>query len=99
MNKSIFRHKLYRNFAALAVFCIAVSSCNEYKEDGTETRTVSHRLSLNMPLNIKDATLTEGTAEPFSYTQLRAHETPEHLVCRLLLEKKKLRQVAQREND
>lgn len=62
MNKSIFRNKLYRNFAALAVFCIAVSSCNEYKEDGTETRTVSHRLSLNMPLNIKDATLTEGTA-------------------------------------
>ena len=62
MNKSIFRHKLYRTFAALAVFCIAVSSCNEYKEDGTETRTVSHRLSLNMPLNIKDATLTEGTA-------------------------------------
>eukprot|EP00658_Telonema_sp_P-2_P077711 TRINITY_DN7090_c0_g1_i3.p1 TRINITY_DN7090_c0_g1~~TRINITY_DN7090_c0_g1_i3.p1 ORF type:complete len:106 (+),score=24.94 TRINITY_DN7090_c0_g1_i3:58-375(+) len=28
-----------------------------------------------------------GTA--VSYTHLRAHETPEHLVCRLLLEKKK----------
>ncbi len=27
---------------------------------------------------------------PGSYTQLRAHETPEHLVCRLLLEKKKI---------
>src|SRR5678815_2573406 len=30
--------------------------------------------------------------EPYpavSYTHLRAHETPEHLVCRLLLEKKK----------
>src|SRR5678815_6051356 len=26
---------------------------------------------------------------PVSYTHLRAHETPEHLVCRLLLEKKK----------
>src|SRR5674536_102315 len=26
---------------------------------------------------------------PMSYTHLRAHETPEHLVCRLLLEKKK----------
>src|SRR5678815_3263080 len=26
-----------------------------------------------------------------SYTHLRAHETPEHLVCRLLLEKKKIR--------
>eukprot|EP00658_Telonema_sp_P-2_P069359 TRINITY_DN58538_c0_g1_i1.p1 TRINITY_DN58538_c0_g1~~TRINITY_DN58538_c0_g1_i1.p1 ORF type:complete len:132 (-),score=39.02 TRINITY_DN58538_c0_g1_i1:82-477(-) len=29
---------------------------------------------------------TTGTV---SYTHLRAHETPEHLVCRLLLEKKK----------
>src|SRR5678815_5863513 len=27
-------------------------------------------------------------AQPVSYTHLRAHETPEHLVCRLLLEKK-----------
>src|SRR5678816_3272894 len=27
--------------------------------------------------------------EAVSYTHLRAHETPEHLVCRLLLEKKK----------
>eukprot|EP00658_Telonema_sp_P-2_P007578 TRINITY_DN12833_c0_g1_i2.p1 TRINITY_DN12833_c0_g1~~TRINITY_DN12833_c0_g1_i2.p1 ORF type:complete len:116 (+),score=24.58 TRINITY_DN12833_c0_g1_i2:285-632(+) len=32
-----------------------------------------------------------GTADDgaVSYTHLRAHETPEHLVCRLLLEKKK----------
>eukprot|EP00658_Telonema_sp_P-2_P066509 TRINITY_DN55518_c0_g1_i1.p1 TRINITY_DN55518_c0_g1~~TRINITY_DN55518_c0_g1_i1.p1 ORF type:complete len:482 (+),score=64.56 TRINITY_DN55518_c0_g1_i1:108-1553(+) len=28
--------------------------------------------------------------DPVSYTHLRAHETPEHLVCRLLLEKKKI---------
>ena len=28
---------------------------------------------------------------PVSYTHLRAHETPEHLVCRLLLEKKKIK--------
>src|SRR5674536_396585 len=27
-------------------------------------------------------------SEAVSYTHLRAHETPEHLVCRLLLEKK-----------
>src|SRR5678815_680698 len=26
-----------------------------------------------------------GTENPVSYTHLRAHETPEHLVCRLLL--------------
>src|SRR5678815_1856198 len=30
-----------------------------------------------------------GSLTPVSYTHLRAHETPEHLVCRLLLEKKK----------
>src|SRR5678815_3075306 len=29
-----------------------------------------------------------GPRNPVSYTHLRAHETPEHLVCRLLLEKK-----------
>ena len=31
----------------------------------------------------------ENTLHAVSYTHLRAHETPEHLVCRLLLEKKK----------
>eukprot|EP00658_Telonema_sp_P-2_P015812 TRINITY_DN16102_c0_g1_i2.p1 TRINITY_DN16102_c0_g1~~TRINITY_DN16102_c0_g1_i2.p1 ORF type:complete len:503 (-),score=89.78 TRINITY_DN16102_c0_g1_i2:10-1518(-) len=31
----------------------------------------------------------EAQGAPVSYTHLRAHETPEHLVCRLLLEKKK----------
>ena len=31
----------------------------------------------------------EYKAYSVSYTHLRAHETPEHLVCRLLLEKKK----------
>eukprot|EP00658_Telonema_sp_P-2_P047779 TRINITY_DN36375_c0_g1_i2.p1 TRINITY_DN36375_c0_g1~~TRINITY_DN36375_c0_g1_i2.p1 ORF type:complete len:147 (-),score=40.72 TRINITY_DN36375_c0_g1_i2:67-507(-) len=30
-----------------------------------------------------------------SYTHLRAHETPEHLVCRLLLEKKKKKNSCQ----
>eukprot|EP00658_Telonema_sp_P-2_P022102 TRINITY_DN18824_c0_g1_i1.p1 TRINITY_DN18824_c0_g1~~TRINITY_DN18824_c0_g1_i1.p1 ORF type:complete len:196 (-),score=36.87 TRINITY_DN18824_c0_g1_i1:86-673(-) len=34
-------------------------------------------------------TTTLHIYEPVSYTHLRAHETPEHLVCRLLLEKKK----------
>src|SRR5678815_2061577 len=32
--------------------------------------------------------MTPSIAVPVSYTHLRAHETPEHLVCRLLLEKK-----------
>ena len=34
-------------------------------------------------------TSTAGGSDSVSYTHLRAHETPEHLVCRLLLEKKK----------
>ena len=38
--------------------------------------------------NIWDALVAEGFIT-VSYTHLRAHETPEHLVCRLLLEKKK----------
>eukprot|EP00658_Telonema_sp_P-2_P037704 TRINITY_DN27111_c0_g1_i2.p1 TRINITY_DN27111_c0_g1~~TRINITY_DN27111_c0_g1_i2.p1 ORF type:complete len:186 (-),score=35.28 TRINITY_DN27111_c0_g1_i2:19-576(-) len=34
-------------------------------------------------------TVNGGCSKAVSYTHLRAHETPEHLVCRLLLEKKK----------
>eukprot|EP00658_Telonema_sp_P-2_P011443 TRINITY_DN14364_c0_g2_i1.p1 TRINITY_DN14364_c0_g2~~TRINITY_DN14364_c0_g2_i1.p1 ORF type:complete len:270 (-),score=79.56 TRINITY_DN14364_c0_g2_i1:101-910(-) len=35
----------------------------------------------------------EFSFKPVSYTHLRAHETPEHLVCRLLLEKKKKKNI------
>ena len=35
-----------------------------------------------------DSMRSSGKMKPVSYTHLRAHETPEHLVCRLLLEKK-----------
>eukprot|EP00658_Telonema_sp_P-2_P021165 TRINITY_DN1840_c0_g1_i13.p2 TRINITY_DN1840_c0_g1~~TRINITY_DN1840_c0_g1_i13.p2 ORF type:complete len:115 (+),score=53.21 TRINITY_DN1840_c0_g1_i13:140-484(+) len=35
------------------------------------------------------ASAAAPAAGAVSYTHLRAHETPEHLVCRLLLEKKK----------
>ena len=33
--------------------------------------------------------MSDDLSKAVSYTHLRAHETPEHLVCRLLLEKKK----------
>eukprot|EP00658_Telonema_sp_P-2_P072328 TRINITY_DN61480_c0_g1_i1.p1 TRINITY_DN61480_c0_g1~~TRINITY_DN61480_c0_g1_i1.p1 ORF type:complete len:350 (-),score=62.36 TRINITY_DN61480_c0_g1_i1:59-1108(-) len=36
-----------------------------------------------------DTTTSSSLMEAVSYTHPRAHETPEHLVCRLLLEKKK----------
>src|SRR5678816_3914670 len=40
-------------------------------------------------LVITGQTDTDFLHKAVSYTHLRAHETPEHLVCRLLLEKKK----------
>eukprot|EP00658_Telonema_sp_P-2_P010039 TRINITY_DN13762_c0_g1_i1.p1 TRINITY_DN13762_c0_g1~~TRINITY_DN13762_c0_g1_i1.p1 ORF type:complete len:182 (+),score=62.90 TRINITY_DN13762_c0_g1_i1:93-638(+) len=39
-----------------------------------------------------------ATATTVSYTHLRAHETPEHLVCRLLLEKKKTKNKSSPKN-
>src|SRR5678815_5367223 len=35
----------------------------------------------------------DRSGDSVSYTHLRAHETPEHLVCRLLLEKKKKNKI------
>ena len=42
-----------------------------------------------IPILATKADNQEGDGSSVSYTHLRAHETPEHLVCRLLLEKKK----------
>eukprot|EP00658_Telonema_sp_P-2_P016758 TRINITY_DN16493_c0_g1_i1.p2 TRINITY_DN16493_c0_g1~~TRINITY_DN16493_c0_g1_i1.p2 ORF type:complete len:103 (-),score=24.57 TRINITY_DN16493_c0_g1_i1:93-401(-) len=48
---------------------------------------------LGIPSGLRDVASVAGDGEvgvkAVSYTHLRAHETPEHLVCRLLLEKKK----------
>eukprot|EP00658_Telonema_sp_P-2_P042843 TRINITY_DN30815_c0_g1_i3.p1 TRINITY_DN30815_c0_g1~~TRINITY_DN30815_c0_g1_i3.p1 ORF type:complete len:242 (+),score=41.91 TRINITY_DN30815_c0_g1_i3:110-835(+) len=50
---------------------------------------------ISYPLGVVDyraqfsAFVRREFGEAVSYTHLRAHETPEHLVCRLLLEKKK----------
>src|SRR5674536_41798 len=43
----------------------------------------------------------DAATEPVSYTHLRAHETPEHLVCRLLHKKKKIcqRHILGRKHD
>eukprot|EP01015_Nassula_variabilis_P008548 TRINITY_DN16786_c0_g1_i1.p1 TRINITY_DN16786_c0_g1~~TRINITY_DN16786_c0_g1_i1.p1 ORF type:complete len:109 (-),score=33.49 TRINITY_DN16786_c0_g1_i1:23-310(-) len=43
---------------------------------------------LNRSKNVQDSVPGLKYMETVSYTHLRAHETPEHLVCRLLLEKK-----------
>ena len=46
-------------------------------------------ITLILSILLAFVSFTGGTSEAVSYTHLRAHETPEHLVCRLLLEKKK----------
>eukprot|EP00658_Telonema_sp_P-2_P017266 TRINITY_DN16686_c0_g2_i1.p1 TRINITY_DN16686_c0_g2~~TRINITY_DN16686_c0_g2_i1.p1 ORF type:complete len:757 (+),score=108.24 TRINITY_DN16686_c0_g2_i1:194-2464(+) len=59
---------------------------------GSPTRKV-HTRRLQAADAVKMAQVIERGTSPragaVSYTHLRAHETPEHLVCRLLLEKKK----------
>ena len=54
----------------------------EYQHIRTELADNILTVTLNRPDRMNAFT-------PVSYTHLRAHETPEHLVCRLLLEKKK----------
>ena len=56
-----------------------------------KTRAPDRGRDLSVERAIADAAgtvRTERVIVPVSYTHLRAHETPEHLVCRLLLEKK-----------
>src|SRR5678815_6195075 len=52
---------------------------------------ISLAMNFNQPLSGKIRVDGKDlqSLRPVSYTHLRAHETPEHLVCRLLLEKKK----------
>ena len=47
----------------------------------------NHRMLMGDVCDIKDLSGAYDWTGAVSYTHLRAHETPEHLVCRLLLEK------------
>src|SRR5674536_385673 len=60
------------------------------KKDAVDIATEWLRIPtfIRMPYRIAQATDDKVVVESVSYTHLRAHETPEHLVCRLLLEKK-----------
>eukprot|EP00658_Telonema_sp_P-2_P063573 TRINITY_DN52328_c0_g1_i1.p1 TRINITY_DN52328_c0_g1~~TRINITY_DN52328_c0_g1_i1.p1 ORF type:complete len:227 (+),score=39.68 TRINITY_DN52328_c0_g1_i1:74-754(+) len=57
--------------------------------NGTLYLTNNILTSTNTTSKNKDVCVVVYVTAPVSYTHLRAHETPEHLVCRLLLEKKK----------
>eukprot|EP00658_Telonema_sp_P-2_P067917 TRINITY_DN56852_c0_g1_i1.p1 TRINITY_DN56852_c0_g1~~TRINITY_DN56852_c0_g1_i1.p1 ORF type:complete len:215 (+),score=40.70 TRINITY_DN56852_c0_g1_i1:3-647(+) len=72
------------NFANLSTQ--TASSFSPHEDDDNahvDPTTVVHPFTL--------ASRVDGCCRTVSYTHLRAHETPEHLVCRLLLEKKKIK--------
>ena len=85
----------------------------ERGEDRDEFKKTMKELGISMPesalaysvdeaLNIADRLGYPVVIRPayttVSYTHLRAHETPEHLVCRLLLEKKKITNTKTKQN-
>src|SRR5678815_5921069 len=86
---------------AISVIAVAMSMTSStmpllYMENGTlygVPRTYGGSLwknGLSRAFLIRTSLFAKvNDASPVSYTHLRAHETPEHLVCRLLLEKKK----------
>eukprot|EP00658_Telonema_sp_P-2_P046716 TRINITY_DN34998_c0_g1_i1.p1 TRINITY_DN34998_c0_g1~~TRINITY_DN34998_c0_g1_i1.p1 ORF type:complete len:216 (-),score=50.66 TRINITY_DN34998_c0_g1_i1:91-738(-) len=58
-------------------------------ENGGVTVPRANRSKYNSVRDYLDDDSEDDSENTVSYTHLRAHETPEHLVCRLLLEKKK----------
>src|SRR5674536_64123 len=61
------------------------------KGNGTKKKPVTIKLRERGTKKVHVFKGWKEIVKAVSYTHLRAHETPEHLVCRLLLEKKKKR--------
>src|SRR5678816_4293881 len=77
--------------AGVMIAAIHAVACIQYKADQVVTGTAINILMLGLPAFLSGAFFLSSGSTPqipkaVSYTHLRAHETPEHLVCRLLLE-------------
>ena len=70
---------------------VSVEGFQRVYQSGDRISDGAYVLLLVKPLDgyVMDEATYNGTPIPVSYTHLRAHETSLHLVCRLLLEKKK----------
>eukprot|EP00658_Telonema_sp_P-2_P067482 TRINITY_DN563_c0_g1_i22.p1 TRINITY_DN563_c0_g1~~TRINITY_DN563_c0_g1_i22.p1 ORF type:complete len:102 (-),score=28.51 TRINITY_DN563_c0_g1_i22:101-406(-) len=75
------------NVVALCVFYLLISS--EIPTSYNLKITIAFLTVPTRPRRDGKVVRKEVMVMAVSYTHLRAHETPEHLVCRLLLEKKK----------
>src|SRR5678815_160976 len=89
-------HERTRNRPLIRTVALGIERHREYRAgrnglDGHALpRDVGSRAELHLPfhrLAIGSERRLSLRVHPVSYTHLRAHETPEHLVCRLLLEK------------
>src|SRR5678816_1150747 len=79
--------KLYPGFITAMV---ALGRAYDHLGHLTKAKAILEESVKLSPENLRaHRTLIKIYQNPVSYTHLRAHETPEHLVCRLLLEKKK----------
>src|SRR5678815_906821 len=77
------------HLASAMILCsisAAIASAAEYP---TKTIQIINPFPPGAVTDIVARIAAPKLSTPVSYTHLRAHETPEHLVCRLLLEKKK----------
>ena len=68
---------------------------SQLKQSINNTKYIADRCNVDFDFktyHLPEYTVPDGftTKEAVSYTHLRAHETSLHLVCRLLLEKKKI---------
>src|SRR5678815_6060148 len=89
-----FRPRGITGAAALCVAVVAANGCATADQYMPSWRSFGvYKLDVNqgnyLSQDMVDKLKVGMTPGPVSYTHLRAHETPEHLVCRLLLEKKK----------
>ena len=83
----LFKNKAKHTSSMAGVSSVAgASDLLAEKSPATGEQTPRSNSSQKTQKNLK----TQKTFIPVSYTHLRAHETPEHIVCRLLLEKKKM---------